>query len=128
MIYIFGGLMMYQQDWLMRQIEAFAAAIARIVLGKAEVSYEIQDEANHTETDMLYLRLNELLNDGNINAAEDLLFERIKAGDTNYFLLALDFYQRLNDKSDDELEHSSFSREEIETGLFEVMSIFGVKI
>ena len=120
--------MMYQQDWLMRQIEAFAAAIARIVLGKAEVSYEIQDYVNHTETDMLYLRLNELLNDGNINAAEDLLFERINAGDTSYLLLALDFYQRLNDKSDDELEHSSFSREEIEDGLFEVMSIFGIKI
>jgi len=112
----------------MRQVKGIADAIAAIVFRKAEVSYEIQDETNHTETDMLFLRLNEMLNEGNINGAEDLLFEKIKPNDTNYLLLAVDFYQRLNSKSDDELEYCGFSRGEIKDGLAEVMRISGVGI
>jgi len=112
----------------MRQIKGIADAIAAIIFRKSEVSYDIQDEANHTETDTLFLRLNELLDSGNINGAEDLLFEEIKSNDTNYLLLAVDFYQRLNNKNDDELERCGFSRDEIEDGLAEVMRIFGIKL
>jgi len=118
---------MFQQDWLIRQIKAVADTIAMIIFGKAEVSYEIQDEAKHTETDMLFLRLNAMLDDGNINEAEDLLFEAINPNDTKYLLLAVDFYQRLNNKSDDELEDCGFSRNEVEDGLAEVVDIFGLK-
>jgi len=119
---------MYQQDWLMRQIKGIADAIAAIIFRKTDVSYEIQDEASHTETDMLYLRINELLDNGNINEAENLLFEMIDPSDTNYLLVALDFYKRLNEKSDSELERCGFSRSEIEDGLAEVVSKFGIKL
>jgi len=119
---------MYQQDWLMKQIEGIANAIAAIVFRKAKVSYEIQDEANHTETDMLFLRLNKLLDDGNINGAEDLLFEEMNPNESNYLLLSVDFYQRLNNKSDDELEQCGFSRDEIEDGLAEIMNIYGIRL
>jgi len=110
----------------MRQIKGIADAIAALIFRKTEVAYEIQDEANHTETDILFLRLNEMLGEGNINGAEDLLFEEIKPNDTSYLLLAVDFYQRLNNKSDDELEYCGFSRGEIEDGLAEIMRLSGI--
>jgi len=119
---------MYQQDWLMRQIKSIADAIAAIIFRKTEVAYEIQDKANHTEADTLFLRLTDMLDNSNINEAEDLLFEEIKPNDTNYLLLAVDFYQRLNNKSDDQLERCGFSRDEIEDGLAKVMSIYGINL
>jgi len=119
---------MFQQDWAKRQIKVITDAIAMIIFRKAEISYEIQDEADHSETDMLFVRLNKKLDDDNINEAEDMLFEAINPNDTNYLLLAVDFYQRLNEKSDDELELCGFSRSEIEDGLNEIMEIFGISL
>jgi len=110
----------------MKQIKALIDAIAIIIFRKAAITYEIQDEANHTVTDTFYLRINELLDNGNINEAEDLLYETIVPNDMNHLLLAVDFYQRLNEISDDELERCGFSRDEINDGLAEVMKIFGI--
>jgi hypothetical protein len=117
-----------EQDWMMRQIKAIADAIAALIFGKANVSYRIQDEANHTETDVVFLLLNEMLDNGNINGAEDMLFEKLDPNNTNYLLLAVDFYQRLNDKADDALKRCGFSRDEIEDGLTEVTKIYGIKL
>ena len=117
-----------EQDWMMRQVKAIADAIAALIFGKTNVAYQIQDETNHTETDVTFLLLNKMLDDGDINGAEDMLFEKLNPNDTNYLLLAVDFYQRLNDKDDDELKQCGFSRDEIEDGLTEVMNIYGIKL
>ena len=111
----------------MRQVKAIADTIAALIFRKAEISYEIQDEANHTETDMLFLRLNKMIDEGNINGAEDMLFDGLSPNDPNYLLLAVDFYQRLNNKSDDELESYGFSRDEVEDGFYEVVDRYGIK-
>ena len=115
-----------EQDWMKRQIKAIADTIAAIIFRKTEVAYEIQDEANHTDTDMLFLRLLKMLDEGRINEAENMLFDALDTNDTNYLLLAVDFYQRLNDKSDDELERGGFSRDEVKDGFCEVASMYGV--
>ena len=120
--------MIQRQDWLMGQIKAMADALAMILFGKAELAYEIQDEASHTETDTLFLRLVELIDRGHINDAEDLLFKELNPSDTRYLLLAVDFYQRLNAKTDEALENSDFSREEVEEGLNMIMKKFGVQL
>ena len=44
--------------------------------------------------------------------------------DMEYMRLAIDFYSKLNDLSDDELEACDFSREEIDDGLQVVINIF----
>ena len=116
----------HEQNWIMRQIKAIADTIAAIIFRKAEISYEIQDETNHTETDILFLRLNKMLDDGDINGAEDALFEQLNPTDINYLLLAVDFYQRLNEKSDEELECDGFSRDEVKDGISEIMEIYGI--
>ena len=119
---------MYHQDWVMRQIQILAQAIAKLVFNKDVISYEINDESNKTVTDELYLRLRALLDENKINEAETLLFDKMDSGNIDYLALAIDFYQKLNNLSDDELKERDFSREEIENGLNEVKNLFGIKL
>jgi hypothetical protein len=119
---------MYHEDWLMSQIRLLAAAIARAVFRRDAVLYEIRDQVQQTETDKLHLHLLRLLDAGQINEAEDLLFEALRPGDKDLLLLAVDFYQRLNALRDDELEQNGFSRQEIYEGLSDVQQIYGLNV
>jgi hypothetical protein len=119
---------MYEDDWLMSQIKLLAASIAKIVFRKETVLYEIGDEENLTESDELYLYLRELLNSGEINEAEDALFDVLTPGDQSVLLLAVDFYQRLNEWSDEDLVRRNFSRAELLDGLREAQRICGLAL
>ena len=119
---------MYYEDWIMRQIRMMVAAIVKTVFGKDAVSYAVTDPANKTQTDELYLHLTTLLESGHINEAEDLLFDALDPGDQTLLLLAVDFYQKLNALSDEELAAHAFSRAEIRDGLQEVQQIYGLSL
>lgn len=119
---------MYQQDWMMRQIGDMVKVIARIVFKKDTITYEITNSEISTDTDLLHKELIELLNLLKINEAEDLLFKNIKTDDLNYLKIAVDFYNRLNELSDEQLEKADFSRDEIKSGLEDISKKFGVSI
>ena len=116
--------MFFENDWIMRQINTLVQFAARVVFKKDAVSYEIEDEDRLTDTDRLYLRLRELLKEGKICEAEDLLFDSRTDTDA-YLALALDFYQRLSKLSDEELEQRNFSRQEIYDGIKETVMRHG---
>ncbi len=118
--------MFYQKDWVMRQIQSMIQLIARFFFKKDIIKYEIIDETNITQTDLLHKELIGLLNSLRINEAENLLYERIRTNDLNHLAVALDFYRRLNELSDEQLEEASFSREEIKSGLEEISKMFGL--
>lgn len=59
----------WEQDYIMRLIGDMIKFIAKIFLGKSQISYE--DEYSHT--DLLHKRLLELIELGKINEAENLL-------------------------------------------------------
>ena len=62
--------MIYQQDWLMRQIEAMIQAILAVALG---ISANEQT-ATQIEDSSYGKMLEKMIDDGDICAAEDLLF------------------------------------------------------
>ena len=119
---------MYEQDWILRQIKLMTAAIAKILFGKDTAVYEIIDYRNKTQTDELHLSLLRLIGEGKINEAEDLLFQALSPNDPDALLLALDFYQRLNAFSDDELKRMDFSRREIHEGLRDLQQLCGLDL
>jgi len=82
---------MYQQDWIMRQIRNMTQAIARIILKKEAVEYDITDKTNSEATNLLYKELVNLIENLNINQAENLLFEKIETHDINTWKLPLIF-------------------------------------
>lgn len=68
----------YQDDYVMRTISDLVRAIARLVLGKSDIDYDLpEDEDKYTDLDRVYKRLKDLVDEGNINDAENLLTDEL---------------------------------------------------
>ena len=96
-----------------------------------EKNYEIVGNIHETDsltpTDLLHLELMKMIKEGRYGEAEDMLFDNIVYSD-KYIELATDFYQRLNDLSNEQLETGGFSRDEVYDGYIEIMQLLGVPI
>ena len=81
--------MIYQQDWLMRQIEAMIQAILAVALG---ISANEQT-ATQIEDSSYGKMLEKMIDDGDICAAEDLLFNDLDQSDLSW--LQIFFFFRI---------------------------------
>jgi len=116
---------MFHKDFLIRQIELMTESISCLVLNReASIKHEDHHDVSQAESDLLHVLLCDLIAKERINEAENLLFDSLDPDNQNHFLIAVDFYKRLNDMTDDELANADFSREEIANGLNEVNAIF----
>lgn len=120
---------MLQNDYMIQQIEVMVKYIAETVLGKKKKDYNITAEkfyeSNDLGDDTMYL--NHLVDSGEINFAENLLFDKIEKHKTVDLLeTGLSFYIYLNSKSDDFLEEHNFSRQEIIDGLNDLQKEYGM--
>lgn len=102
--------------------------LAKILLNKDTVTYELPAVEKYTQTDYLHEQLLSLIKQGKINEAENMLYEELDPKNKRYIELALDFYGRLNNLDDEFLEKNNFPREEIEQGLKAIAKEFGVSI
>lgn len=117
----------FQDDWVMRQVDMIARFVSQLIFKKQEVTYQITDINNLTETDETYLELNELIEQKKLCEAEDKLFDNVQFSD-RYVELALDFYQKLNEMSDQQLEEADFGRDEVYDGFIEIMTLLGIPV
>ncbi len=118
--------MFYEQDWVMKQIRLLARFVARAVFKKDTAEYKELIEESLAGTDILHRELMIFLEEGKICEAENYLFENIDSADKKYLALVLDFYEKLNLLSDEELEKAEFSREEVKEGLNNALELFGL--
>jgi hypothetical protein len=118
--------MFYKRDWILRQIQMIADMIAHAVFGTSAIAYMSENEAAPTETDQLYLKLDMLISQKRIGEAEDCLLDSIEAGNRKHLELAMDFYQKINRLSDEELEQANFPRQEILDGVNYIIKKFGL--
>ncbi len=114
----------YEKDYIMRLIHGIARALAGMFFGReAEEDGELtaaMGEAAGEVND--YLR--RMVDNGQINAAEDRLFELIGAAawsDRQKSALVISFYDYVNSRDDAFLARADFSREEIFSGLRDAM-------
>ena len=115
-----------EKDYILRMIKDLTKSIAHLILGKSEIEYELPKESEYSRVDTLYVKLIELVNLGQINEAEDLLFEEINPSDMRQFEMAMSFYLYLNDFGDDYLEKNNYSRDEITEGIRSICKEYGV--
>lgn len=118
--------MMFQNDYIMRQISALVQFLSMLLFGKTVPLYEKLDEQNPTQGDLLHDALIRLLEHNRINEAENLLFEYLDEGMSGMLNVVLDFYHRLNILSDEQLAKAEFSRDEIDTGLRDALKRCGM--
>ena len=117
----------YQDDYVMRTISDLVRAIARLALGKNEINYALPDtEDKYSDTDRIYRKLRDLVDAGEINEAENQLYENLDENDTEHLEMALTFYMYLNQLDDDTLFMANYSREEIVEGINSVSASFGI--
>ncbi len=117
----------YQDDYVMRTISDLVRAIARLALGKNEINYALPDaEDKYSDTDRIFRKLRDLVDAGEINEAENQLYENLDENDTEHLEMALTFYMYLNQLDDDTLFMANYSREEIVEGINSVSASFGI--
>lgn len=119
---------MLQEDWMMRQIESMVGFLTLTVLKKKQPGRDRSNQESGTDTEELKKRLASMVREGKINEAENLLFETVDDGDQSCLDTAIDFYSGLNRLDRNTLEKNGFSREEIEDGLKEIASRFGISL
>lgn len=110
----------------MRQIQMLVALVAQLLFHKSTVSYELSEKGQLHQTDLLHQKLLELLEQGHLQKADSLLLEQLDSENQKHLLVAIDFYQRLNEKTDDELESGGLSREDINQSLHVVLDRFNI--
>ena len=115
-----------EKDYILRMVKDLVKSIAHIVLSKSEIEYELPEKDDYSRVDYLYVRLLELVNQGKINDAEDMLFNEINTSDMKQFEMAMSFYLYLNDFGDDYLESNDYSRDEISEGIKSICKEYGV--
>ena len=117
----------YQDDYVMRTINDLVRAISRLALGKNEIDYALPaQEDKYTSVDQVFKRLIQMADEGDINGAENMLYEELDDTDTAYLEMALTFYMHLNQFDDEYLYTASFSREEIVDGINNISAQFDI--
>ena len=120
----------YEKDYIMRLIHGIARVLARMLFGRDAENGEIaavMARAARESDDCL----RRMIDAGDINAAEDRLFEMIESSAWNekdLAALVLSFYDHANSKPDEFLAAAGFSREEIVSGLEDAMKTLGMEI
>lgn len=122
---------MFQNDYLMRQIEMMVQFIASTILKKDKIIYDVipDDYGNISYDGELYLNLMSKLKLGKINEAENMLFNAVENNPSNALLeTALGFYKTLGEMPDEFLEENNFSKDEVRQGLADIMKIYHIDI
>lgn len=117
---------MFKQDYIMNQIRNLAKLLVKMVLNKESVTVEIRDETGTTGQETLLQTLYSMTDRGDINAAENLLYEELDFEDLEQYEIALAFYLHVNEMDDTFLEEHDYSRMEIKEGICDISKEFGI--
>ncbi len=106
-----------EKDYIMRIIKEAVRVLFSFLLGKTYVSVE-EERKNHYEVSGENLNgLLEMIDDGNINEAENILLSRIDYCNKNEVAAAALFYQYLAEKDERFLVQNNYTKEEVLDGL-----------
>ena len=118
----------YEKDYIMRLSHGIAQMLAYLWFGKKEtelptvMGQECREDGDY---------LKRLIDAGQINAAEDKLFELLETAvwdEKQKAALVISFYDYLNLKNDEFLAAADFSRDEIVSGLEDALGRLGMEI
>ena len=117
--------MVFEQDYVMRLIKEMVRVFLKLLfqIDTESPTVELLEDKEEKET---LERLLDMIDNGKINEAENRLYDLIREADVSSLEIALLFYSCLNDKTDDFLEANDFGREEIKSGLENVVDRFGL--
>ena len=116
---------MFEQDYIMRLIKEMIRTILKLLFHIDTETPTTELLKNNEEKATLVFLLN-MVDEGRINEAENMIFEIAAVEDKENLEMILLFYSYLNDKSDDFLSENHFSRKEIQDDLINILSQYGL--
>lgn len=117
---------MFEQDYIMRLIKEMVRAILKLLF-QIDTENPITELLENTEKKETLEELLRMIDEGQINEAENRLSDLVDETDKESLKTALLFYSALNEKTDDFLLENNFSRDEIRLGIESVTEKFGVR-
>ncbi|WP_455682488.1 DUF6483 family protein [Thomasclavelia sp.] len=118
----------HKEDFIIRQIQNVAKAIAKLFFGTEQISYVIKDETNYTQSDLIYLKIITLMNQKKYLEAQTLLLSNLDPNDLQYLKLILFFYDHLDHMSDKLLIEHQLNRQEITKNFMDATSKYNCLI
>lgn len=116
---------MLKNDYIMRKIEEWISMILEFVF-KIDKSSSPEKLLKLGESKEILKNLKSKIDNGNINEAEDSLFEMLKYKTQDSLLIGLLFYSYLNEKDSKFLNEHDFERDEIKTGIKDLLKEFNM--
>lgn len=112
----------------MNQLYQLTAFLAKALFKKD--SPIIPDNAlpENSEPGIVLTRIRQLLAEGNINTAENLLFDSFDRQKPYFIAIGLELYAKISELDDKALEDADFSREEIQEGIGDMLKFYNIKI
>ena len=116
---------MFEQDYIMRLIKEMVRTLLKLLfhIDTDSPSAELLKDREDKQTLETLLAM---IDEGRIDDAENQIYDITADGDKRNLEIAVLFYSYLNDKSDDFLEAHNFSRDEIKSGLQDIISRYGL--
>ena len=116
---------MLKNDYIMRKIEEWISMILEFVF-KIDKSSSPEKLLKLEASTEILKDLKLKIDNGNINEAEDSLFKMLKYKTQDSLLIGLLFYSYLNEKDSKFLNEHDFERDEIKTGIKDLLKEFNM--
>ena len=114
-----------EKDYIMRMIKEMVSVLFSILLGKQYVSVDEERKNGYEVSGTDLNDLLDMIDNGQINEAENLMLDDIDYSDKKELAAALLFYQYLSEKKKDFLQDHDYSDEEILEGVKQVLKKAG---
>ena len=115
--------MLEDKDYVMRIVHEWIRTLIKLIFNK-DIDQD-KDTEIPLEVAERYRKLIAMIDDGEINEAENILLEGLEEGNRAYFEMALLFYEKLSGKTDEFLTAHDYSRAEVVDGLKYVVNYYG---
>lgn len=116
-----------EKDYIMRMIKEMVQVLFSLVFGKKYVSVELEDENKYEVSGNTLKYFFNMIDQGDINEAENLLLEDLDYTNKEEVMAAAFFYQHLSQKDDDFLRRNDYTKEEVLFGFKQLLEKSGYK-
>ena len=116
-----------EKDYIMRMIKEMVQVLFSLVFGKKFVSVELEDENKYEVSGNTLKYFFDMIDQGDINEAENLLLEDLDYTNKEEVMAAAFFYQHLSQKDDDFLRRNDYTKEEVLFGFKQLLEKSGYK-
>lgn len=116
-----------EKDYIMRMIKEMVQVLFSLVFGKKYVSVELEDENKYEVSGNTLKFFFDMIDQGDINEAENLLLEDLDYTNKEEVMAAAFFYQHLSQKDDDFLRRNDYTKEEVLFGFKQLLEKSGYK-